>query len=195
MDKHIDTPFFFFLKADNEHKEIAMPEGYNWRIWRPKLTSWMPKDTGFFTFGVWFLFHIFHIFSNRDYAVIEVSYDNELVHRSCIFPRCFRSPFMRKNDLELGDTWTHPGHRGRGLAAAAMVTIMKVFDAPSRRYWGIIAPSNIGATKVVERAGFKKIGTGRKFTRFKSAFLGYYAIVKCTGDGAKEGCGIREMGT
>ena len=57
-----------------------------------------------FPFAVWWLFHILHVFWNRDYALFVIRQNGKIVHRSVITPGYFRFPFMGKHDVQVGDT-------------------------------------------------------------------------------------------
>ncbi len=80
----------------------------------------MPAGVRGVSFYVWRAFHAAHVFANRDYALLVIYDGDRLVHRSCVFPRYPRFPFMRDDDLQIGDIWTDPDYRGQGLATRAI---------------------------------------------------------------------------
>ena len=69
---------------------------------------------------MWWLLHLLHVFANRDYALLLIDVDDRLVHRTGVYPRYLRFPFMATGDLQIGNTWTDEACRGRGLAGSAM---------------------------------------------------------------------------
>ena len=84
----------------------------------------MPPGMHGVPFGVWWIFHNLHLFANRGYAILVIYDGDRLIHRSCVFPRYPRFPFMRDSDLQIGDTWTDPSYRGRGIATLAIREVL-----------------------------------------------------------------------
>jgi len=83
---------------------------------------------------------------------------------------------MNKNDLQIGDTWTHPEHRGQGLATFALRRVVQVRQMTGRKFWYIVEQDNKPSIRVVEKAGFNLIGKGIKRKRFGLGLLGSYMI-------------------
>src|SRR5258708_26070775 len=120
------TDSTMFLKACPEQVPAPspLPAGYEYVFWRPSLTTLVPPGLDILPFLIWWAFHTTHIFSNRDYGVFLILRNRHVVHRSTLTPRYFRFPFMRRDDLQVGDTWTHEDERGKGLAAFALQSIV-----------------------------------------------------------------------
>lgn len=116
------------------------------------------------------------VFPNRDYSVLEIYSGGACVHRSCVFPAFFRFPFMARNDLQIGDTWTANDHRGKGLATWAVDKIIELYSTPDRRIWYVTEQVNQPSVGVATKAGFSLIGYGFKKPRLGASFLGYYAM-------------------
>ena len=155
-------------------KTTLLPAGYRVAFWRPEKNIFMPKGLPIWPFFVWWLFDFLHFFYNRDYSIVLIYQNSELVHRSVVFPGFFRFPFMQREDLQIGDTWTHPAHRGKGLAKFALAAAVNHFHSPNRGFWYIVEERNIPSIKVVESVGFQMVGRCKKVPRFGSLFLGYY---------------------
>jgi RimJ/RimL family protein N-acetyltransferase len=122
--------------------------------------------------------HFFGGFSNRDYSVLMIHRGRELVHRSVLFPRYFRFPFVGTDDLQIGDTWTTEEHRGKGLAGFAIQAIRDRDPRPDRVYWYVCEASNIASIRVVEKLGFRKAGDCIRVSRFGVRLLGAFIIVE-----------------
>lgn len=173
---------FYYLGPSDEINTWELPEGYFSMLWRPKGLQIVPKGVCLWPSVMWWLFHRLHIFHNTDYSMMLIYRDRRLVHRSVIFPRFFRFPFMQPDDLQIGDTWTSPEHRGKGLAKFALATVVRTLRRPIRGFWYIVHEKNIPSIRVVESVGFRKVARGRKVARFGLLYFGYYAIQQTLDD-------------
>jgi RimJ/RimL family protein N-acetyltransferase len=168
-----DDPVISPSHLDSQYKSI---------FWRPSWTSVKPSGISGSRFIVWWLFHCLRVFANRDYGLFLVYCDKALIHRSCVFPRFFRFPFMKKKDLQIGDTWTSEQHRRRGIAKFAIEKILEECRLPGRRFWYIVEEENVPSIKAVEKVGFTRAGTGDRVNRFGLRILGKYEILSPSSD-------------
>ena len=153
-----------------------LSEEYSPQMWRPGLLSVTPRGVGWRPFSVWWLFHHLRLFGNRDYGMFCVYYRDELIHRSCIFPPYFRFPFMNRNDLQIGDTFTALEHRGKGVATSAIQMIVTHTERPERDLWYVVDEENVASIRVIEKAGFELVGRGHRTKRFGVRLLGTFEI-------------------
>jgi GNAT superfamily N-acetyltransferase len=148
------------------------------RLWRPGDRLVGPSAfTGSAHLG-YLAFHWFGVFASADYCAIcldEVS--GKPVHVSSIFPRFFRFPFMGRDDLQIGATFTSPAFRGRGLAHRALVEAVAQLAKPGRSFWYLSEVSNAASCAVAEKAGFELFGHGARFARFGVGALGAYRLI------------------
>jgi len=172
-------PDLFYAK----HSDINSPPSVSpldsrflFDIWRPTPTRIVPSGIPIVPFAAWWLCHYLRLFSNRDYAVMLVRDDGKIVHRSGVFPKYFRFPFMAVDDLQIGDTWTLPEYRGQGLATFALRTITETFHKPGRTFWYVTEQENSTSISVVEKVGFEMVGVGNRTKRFGIRALGAYVI-------------------
>lgn len=171
--------FYKFDSWDPEYQEeqVLIDYSFKFEIWKPSLFSIYPKGCIAFTLKIWWLMHHLHIFTNRNYGLFIVRDSNDnLIHRSVITPRYFRFPFMGKKDLQIGDTWTMPEYRGKGLASFAIQEIVKLHKKPGHRFWYVVEEDNIPSIKTVEKAGFVKYGAGVRKKRMGITLLGCFEI-------------------
>jgi len=173
---------YLFYAAEHIRKEelnsVPVNPHYKIYMWRPSSTRIVPLGISFKPFFVWWLFHQFRIFANHDFAIFLIYDGIKLIHRSGVFPGYFRFPFMEKDDLQIGDIWTHASHRGKGLATYAIQQILKHFIKPGRRFWYIVEKNNLPSIVTIEKAGFSKVGEGNRIKRFGLSILGVYNIQK-----------------
>lgn len=174
-----------FYRGDSRTECAGDPvraAGYCCRIWRPSLGWFLPPGTRLFPYGVWAVMHFARGFSNRDYGVLLISENQRVVHRSGVFPGFFRFPFMSPNDLQIGDIWTDPSWRGRGMAVLAIRQIIGSFGQPRRAFWYIADIANSSSIRVAEKAGLVLVGAGEKRARLGVRALGAYEIVRSKGE-------------
>lgn len=168
---------FSFLKSEDfEDPKVILPEGYSYSLWRPSLFSLKPNGASLFPFIVWWVFDFLRIFANRDYAVSTVYHGEMLVHYVGFFPRYFRFPFMDKGDLQLGDGWTHPDHRGKRIAPFSYISGIRSLRKQNRKFWGLIEEKNLSATRAFGKTGAKLIGEGIRRKRMGMRSLGTFEL-------------------
>lgn len=156
----------------------ALAPSYELRTWKPSLLSVRPQGFSLRPFGVWWAFDRLRIFANRHYSLLAIYAGDRLVHRTCIFPRYFRFPFMDADDLQIGDVWTELSHRGKGLAAAALQHAVQTHANSNSKIWYVVDDSNRASIKLAESAGFELVGRGDRKSRFAIRALGAYRLTK-----------------
>jgi RimJ/RimL family protein N-acetyltransferase len=151
------------------------PPGFHWELWTPSYCSFFPKGMKSFPYFFWLILHICHVFFNRGYRIFLIrDKDERIVHRSVVTPGYFRFPFMKSDDLQIGNIWTAEDQRGKGLSVFAMNTIMRNCYKKTRTIWYLVEQDNEASTRVAERAGFTLYGKGYRRKRFGLKVLGYY---------------------
>lgn len=173
-----------FYNLHSEQNTVQPPENippYTVVWWHPTWRQPRPAGLTGKSFLVWWFMHICHLFANRNYALLLL-YDSErLIHRSCVFPRYFRFPFMAKPDVQIGDTWTDSAYRGQGIAVYALRTIVALCQRDWCTLWYIVDEDNTASIRVAEKAGFSLAGRGVRTKRCGLHALGEYTLT--TGPG------------
>ena len=168
---------FFLLEPDGVPAPASDPgPGFRTVLWRPSDGGVAPRGARGKVFAAYWLMHRLRVFANRDYAQLAVYAGDALVHRSGAYPRFFRFPFMASADLQIGNTWTDPAYRGRGLAGYALRELVARTARPGRRFWYVVEEENAPSVRVIERAGFVLAGTGRRTARWGVRALGAYEM-------------------
>ena len=147
-------------------------------VWRPSWRRVPPPLLRSTVNWVWWLFHNLHVFRSRAFAVILVSREGQLVHRSSMFPPYFRFPFMGSADVQIGDTWTDPSARGQGMATAAIGVALTLPVRRDGHAWYVVEEDNRASIRAVEKAGFALVGRGERLPRLGVRAFGYYAITE-----------------
>jgi RimJ/RimL family protein N-acetyltransferase len=149
---------------------------YESMFWRPSLTKIRPPTLGLFPALIWWLFHLLRIFRNREYGVLLIRHGETWVHRSAVMPGYFRFPFMKPDDLQVGDVWTAESERNKGLARWALSAILSADSNRNRCYWYLTEASNRASIRVAERACFRPAAEGIRTTRCGIQLLGTFQI-------------------
>jgi lipopolysaccharide/colanic/teichoic acid biosynthesis glycosyltransferase len=173
----MNDQLFFALEPKNVRPDNSgLANRYHYQLWRPSATRIVPRGMPLLPFGAWWLLHHLHVFANRDYSLLLIDDGHKIVHRSCVFPRYFRFPFMSRCDLQIGDTWTADEHRGQNLAVFAAQKVFELHRTPRRRFWYICSDSNGPSIRVAEKAGFTPVGKGRRISRWGLRPLGAFMM-------------------
>lgn len=172
------TPrLLYFVSARKaERMELTEPDcTVSWQFWRPSLTSIIPPGNPVWPFVVWWAFHVLRVFQSLDYCVVLCFENGTLAHRSCVFPRFYRFPFMGRDDLQVGDIWTAPGSRKKGLARLALAKAIEHF--PARRIWYVCDEANLASIAVAKNAGMLLHAIGTRTRRFGFRLFGQFRIL------------------
>ena len=158
------------------NKSQPLSDRYRFSVWRPSLFATVPAGLSFTPFFVWWIFHQLRVFTNRNYSICVIYDGTKLVHRSCVFPRYFRFPFMSKDDLQIGDTWTDPSYRGQGLAKFGLQEAVRQNSRPGQRFWYVVDCDNTPSINVATSLGFGLNGEVRRTRRCGLRLLGVFVI-------------------
>ncbi len=156
-----------------------LPKGYSWMIWRPSLWQAWPSSSTMelksrFLFR-WVLLRL-NIMHRPECGALLIYGERGLVHYSGFTAGYWRFPFMDHNDLQIGNTWTDPEHRGKGLALFGLQTLVENLSSPKRKLWYVVEAINTASIKVVERAAFTFTGDGTWIAPFGVKLMGAYHL-------------------
>jgi RimJ/RimL family protein N-acetyltransferase len=160
------------------HDSITLPAGYHVSVWWPSTKKPWPSGIRGISIRARFAFRWMldraHMFANREVGAICIHHANRLVHYSGFTPRYWRFPFLSDADLQIGDTWTHPDHRGKGLASFALNEIVAMKREQGRGFWYVVGDDNRASIRVVEKLQFMLIGAGDWHKPLGIKLLGSY---------------------
>lgn len=189
-----DARYLFFIHASGSVIEppARLPPRYSWRIWWPTWRSpWMPgagarEALRYFSRT---LVYAAGGFSGEDCGALIICSDRNLVHYSGFTPRYWRFPFMADADLQIGDTWTHPAHRGSGLALFALTRIINELHLQTRRFWYVVEDYNHSSIRVAQKAALQLAAEGTWRTPLGLKALGAYVIRESGPSGIRQESG------
>jgi RimJ/RimL family protein N-acetyltransferase len=157
-----------------------LPADYAWSIWKPTLKNMMPNGMAHYRkrLASRWIMHQLRLFSNREYQVLMIRHtgNRDIVHYSGATGGYWRWPFMHAEDMQIGDTWTDPTHRGRGLARFALVQLLRKLGQPGRHIWYVVGEDNAASIAVAEAGGMTLAGQGMRSTPRVFRFLHAYEI-------------------
>jgi GNAT superfamily N-acetyltransferase len=166
--KSLEVYLFYRLDAMQRPPSVGLADhAFSAELWKPSLRSPWPHGASrdkklHFLFRT--LLHVTRMFPSCDSGAMVLYEAARLVHYSAFTPRYWRFPFLSGQDLQVGDTWTEPSYRSKGLAKRALQHLVTRLRMPGRNFW----------FKVVEDCGFRLAGVGTRVERLKG--LDYYEI-------------------
>jgi RimJ/RimL family protein N-acetyltransferase len=167
------------------HTETSTPsgsigdrDGYTWSWWNSK-QKWRPPGAGFLQTIAWRYLLYGGNSESRTFQVLYCRYNTVVVNRCYVFSRWYRFPFMGSGDIQIGNLWTDPNHRGRGLATLATQMAAAQFFGKSK-IWYLTSPNNAASIKVAENAGFRFIGSGYRSSPLGINILGQFHLLHQT---------------
>jgi len=163
-----------FEEGELDKASEASTCDYEIEHWKPRWFSFKPKGINICPFIIWWVFHFLGVFHSNIYSVVLIRrLDGRIVHRTCLFPKFFRFPFMDMNDVQVGDILTASGERGKSVASLALRYISE--ELSPKRIWYITDKCNIASVNLAKKNGFKLEFKAIKVPRFGLRFLGYYS--------------------
>lgn len=145
-------------------------------FWTPNFLQIKPILFPYMPFFIWYIFYHFGVFENKNYFVAYIKNQNKILHKTLIFPKFYRFPFMKKNDLQLGDIFTEKTYRGRGIAFNVVNLIINMYK--TKNFWFLCSENNISSIMIAHNNNFKLKGYGYKVTPFGFNIFSYYKIFK-----------------
>lgn len=90
-----------------------------------------------------------------------------LMHTSYLVPKCFKFPFMKKNDYEIGPCYTYNDYRGKGIYPEVIRYITQNVGNSETIFYMVVDSENTPSIRGVLKAGFVHCGSIRKSRIFK----------------------------
>ncbi|MBQ8764993.1 MAG: hypothetical protein IJZ12_03635 [Clostridia bacterium] len=91
----------------------------------------------------------------------------DIMHTSYVIGKCFKFPFMKKEDIDIGPCQTAKAYRGKGIYKNVLNFINNEQSLGSKAAYMIVKTDNIPSIKGIETARFKRVGLVSKSKRLK----------------------------
>jgi RimJ/RimL family protein N-acetyltransferase len=147
------------------------------RWWSPARDGFPHRGGKWAQNAAWLVLTVAGAFSPPGLSELSLWRNGRMVHRLIVTPRWYRFPFMAERELQLGNLWTDPSLRGRGLARLAVAEACRRFAAPQTRIWYLADAANAPSWRLAETCGFQPVGIGRRTRPIGIAPLGRYRLV------------------
>lgn len=82
--------------------------------------------------------------------------ENRIVHTSYLLGKCYKFPFMKKGDYEIGPCVTDKEFRGKGIYPSVITRIICDMQNTANTLYMICEENNAPSIKGITKAGFKK---------------------------------------
>lgn len=80
--------------------------------------------------------------------------DGSLIHESLVIHKCYKFPFLKFNDVEIGPCYTEAEWRGKGIYPSVLKQILAEEISRQNKAMMIIDKNNAPSIRGVEKAGF-----------------------------------------
>lgn len=110
------------------------------------------------TFTLRLYFSLITFNKTRIFYVVK---NGVVAHYSYVIPKCFKFPFLKENDYEIGPCQTKKEFRGQGLYPMVLKKIVAT-EFSSSNYFMIVHESNVCSIKGIKKAGFVECGRVEK---------------------------------
>lgn len=122
------------------------------------------------------------ILKNDDYSALVIEDENgRLIHRALCIPAWFQFPFMKAADIQIGDVYTVPAARRRGIAAFGLRYCLQRLSRPGRDVYYVAQAVNTPSHRLALAAGLHFHLLARKLP---TRAIGYYSLLPGTSDPA-----------
>lgn len=168
---------YLVYKLTNTEVPPKMDSGNpGFTILRPTIYNVLRFAKSHYPFMAWWLFHRCGVFHNKCFIMLCYFENNQIVHRTCVFPSFYKFPFMNKEDLQVGEIWTREDYRNRGMATRAIKYILNLDQYNKKTFWYVVGASNSESIRLAERSGFSACCTAHKKNKMGISFIGNYEI-------------------
>jgi len=168
--------FLAFERREPALPTPALPDGLTFHVWRPgregRASALLSRPSNL----AWWAMERLHLFARRGFAEVTVRRGPALAQRLIVTPKWRRFPFMSESDLQIGDVWTAPAERGKGLARTAIAKAQHMAGLREARLWYLAESGNLPSVRLAEACGFSLVGTGRRTRPLGLALLGQFDI-------------------
>ncbi len=144
---------------------------------KPTLANIIRFSKGYKLFPIWWVFSQAKLFYNDYFALVLLLENGQVVHRTCVFPGFYKFPFMKKEDLQLGDIWTRADFKNQGIASRVIKHILSIQEFAGRTFWYLTEPTNLASIRLAEKSGFILFSVADKKKKLGLSFIGHYDIM------------------
>lgn len=101
------------------------------------------------------------------YRIYDPYDSNRIIHESYVIHRCYKFPFLKNSDIEIGPCYTHKNWRGQGIYPSVLRAIIQKELTEHSRSYMIIDSSNTSSIRGVKKVGYTRVSYVTKSKFFK----------------------------
>ena len=146
---------YLYEKNENCAKDnICLPDNMTISHRKPSLGLLIKKEVTLNEF-------LWSIISFNRYNIYYVKNERDvIVHKSAAIGKCFKFPFLNKNEFEIGPCYTIQEYRGLGIYPNVLKYIIK--NNSSKNFYMLVHNTNVSSIRGIEKASFRQIGYIKK---------------------------------
>jgi GNAT superfamily N-acetyltransferase len=167
---------FYRLGPGERRPQAAPPPELSVQVWKPAEQGPPGRNAFRSRNRVWWALSKTALFWRPDFAELTFWDRGRLLHRLVVTPRWYRFPFMAPNDLQIGDVWTAPEARGRGLARAGIAEALHQCTEKGDTVWYVAPVDNRASVRLIEACGFRLVAIGSRSRPLGLQMLGRFRI-------------------
>lgn len=153
LNNELKKILVFALESNNNGSETQILNNLVIQKWSPSFRSFIPPNSEMKYFLFW-LAHYIRIFKNRSFCAYQIIKEGQYISSLVCVPALFIWPFMKRNDIQLKDVYTHPDYRGKGLALALINHVKKNYNNKNCTLWYMTHDRNYSSINLCKKAGF-----------------------------------------
>lgn len=100
----------------------------------------------------------FHIITLGHFYIYYVISDNQIIHTSFVLGKCYKFPFMKKGEYEIGPCITEREYRGKGIYPSVIKKIIADNTEKGKVFYMFCNEKNLSSIKGILKAGFREDG-------------------------------------
>lgn len=112
------------------------------------------------------------IITKSNYRIYYVYDKDKIIHTSYCVYKCYKFPFMKNTDVQVGPCNTSNEYQGKGIYSFVLSRIVSDYHKEGLKIYMIIRKKNISSKKGALKAGFRKTKN-----LSKNDFLKTYKVV------------------
>jgi GNAT superfamily N-acetyltransferase len=159
----------FFLEPCKITVNLNYTENIQVIKWVPSFFRISPPGSDLKYILFWFA-HYLKIFKNRSYSSFQIVKEGQIISSLVCTPPLPIWPFMKKNDIQIKDVYTHPSYRGKGFAFDLINYVIKSCYSDDRTFWYMTHDKNYSSVSLCKKIGFVFKGNYRRNKRFLLIF-------------------------
>lgn len=150
------------IDKKNENKKNA-----DIKIWKPSIKNIIPPNSSIKYLMFWFRKFIPFVSTVDIISYGIYKNDNPICSLVCV-PALKRWSFMKRDDLQIKNMYTHEDYRGKGYANHLLNFVVRKEGNKNRSFWYMTDDKNIPSQKLCNKIGFKYVG---EYVRTKNGML------------------------